>query len=403
MTNDDECEEVVRCNRCGFCLSTCPIYRATGIEASSPRGHNAHLRDLWEEKTELTAEVREHLWECLLCGTCQANCFPAVRTSELVVRERHLLLERFGQPLGQRLLLRYFLQKPGRLSLLGIAVRLGGWIGSQVLRQKVASLPSLSVTRPLHARTKELLSHQKGTGRSLIYFPGCGINHLVPHAGEATLHLLLAQGFQVSVPQVYCCGLPAHSLGDLEAARTLARKNLRVLSQLEAETIVTDCAGCSSFLKDYPRLLTGDSQYEAAAASFSQKVIDLCQLFAPLDFPLHLEDRTITYHDPCHLRHYQGLASPPRSLLQRLKGVWYVELPEAGLCCGGAGTYRLTHPQRSREVLERKLDSLSKTGADVLVTSCPSCILQLSWGIRQRGWTTEVLHLSQVLLQANND
>lgn len=400
MTTDDEPEEGVRCNRCGFCLSTCPIYRATGIESSSPRGHNAHIQDRLEGEVELTTEAGEYLQECLLCGACQSNCFPGVRTPELVVRERYLLQERFGQPLSQRLLVRYFLQKPNRLSLLGKAARWGGWIGSRVRPSKMDSLPSLSFERPLHNRLKEFISPPTGKGRPLVYFLGCGINYLSPQAGEATLRLLLAQGFRVSVPRLHCCGLPAYSLGDLEAARSLARKNLQLLSRLEAESIVVDCAGCSSFLKGYAGLLEGDAQYATAAASFSQKVIDLCQLLAPLDLPLSLENRTVTYHDPCHLRHHQGLLSPPRSLLQSIQGARYVELPEAGLCCGGAGTYRLTHPQLSRQVLERKLDSVSQTGADLLVTSCPACILQLSWGIRQKGWSTEVLHLSQVLFRS---
>lgn len=395
--------EAVRCNRCGFCLSSCPVYRAAGVEGSSPRGHNVHLREMWEGEMAPSPELAGYLRECLLCGTCWSNCFGGVRTHEMVVAARHLLQERFGQPWGQRLFLRHVLPEPRRLSLLFLLMRLGEWVWpagmASVLGAPVGSLPPFPSTS-LRDRISDILKKGAGNqGPSLAYFLGCGINHLLPEAGEATLRLLLAGGFRVQVPPAHCCGLPPYSLGDLGASRALARRNLRWLSRLEVEAIVVDCAGCYSFLQGYPELLASEPELAAQATSLSGKVIELSAFLSSVGPPFARASSPalVTYHDPCHLRQQRGIAAQPRALIRSLEGVRYVEMPQAGLCCGGAGTYRFTHPQRSLQILERKIEGLARSRAELLVTSCPACLIQLSYGVRLKGLPVEVLHLSQLL------
>ena len=105
----------------------------------------------------------------------------------------------------------------------------------------------------------------------------------------------------------------------------------------------------------------------------------------------------MTYHDPCHAARGQGIVKEPRDILKRLPGVVYKELPEADWCCGGAGSYAVAHHALSRNVLDRKMDNLKKTKADVLVTSCPACIIQLSYGVRRHGLNTRVCHISELV------
>ncbi len=110
-----------------------------------------------------------------------------------------------------------------------------------------------------------------------------------------------------------------------------------------------------------------------------------------------MQGRRVTFHDPCHAARGQGLVKPPRELLRRLPGVEFVELPEADWCCGGAGSYALSHYDLAMQVLDRKMANLKKTAADVLVTTCPACIIQLSYGVRRHGLRVEVKHLTEVL------
>ncbi|MBI2876682.1 MAG: (Fe-S)-binding protein, partial [Candidatus Tectomicrobia bacterium] len=388
---------------CGFCLSHCPVYRAVGVEGSSPRGHNVHLRALWEGAMEPSTELAAYLKECLLCGSCWANCFGGVRTHELVAAGRHGLTGRFGQPWGQGLFLRHVLSEPRRLSFFFRLLRLGErhWPADWVrpLGAPAGSSPPLPAS-PLRDRLVEILkSGAENPGPSLAYFLGCGMNHLLPEAGEATLRLLLARGFRVQVPPVHCCGLPPYSLGDLRTAQALARRNLRRLSRLKVEAIVVDCAGCFSFLQGYPELLASEPELAAEAASLAERVVELSAFFSSVGLPSARTSSPmlVTYHDPCHLRHHRGISAPPRSLIRSREGIRYVEMPQPGLCCGGAGSYRLTHPRRSEQILERKLEGLVHSRAELLVTSCPACLIQLSHGVRRTGLPVEVLHLSQLL------
>lgn len=358
---------------------------------------------------EPSPELAGYLQECLLCGTCWANCFGGLKTHELVAAGRHLLRERFGQPWGQRLFLHRVLPKPRRLSLLFHLMRLGERVSTagltHLLGAPPGSLPSFSSTS-LRDRLPEILKKGSGNhGPSLGYFLGCGMNHLLPEAGEATLQLLLAGGFRVQVPPVYCCGLPPYSLGDLKASRALARRNLRLLSRLDVGAIVVDCAGCFSFLQGYPELLASEPELVAEAISLSGKVIELSAFLSSVGLPSARSSyqALVTYHDPCHLRQHRGIFAEPRTLIRSLEGVRYVEMPQAGLCCGGAGTYRFTHFQRSLQILERKIEGLAHSRAELLVTSCPACLIQLSYGVRLKGLPVEVLHLSQLLARGLRD
>ena len=117
--------------------------------------------------------------------------------------------------------------------------------------------------------------------------------------------------------------------------------------------------------------------------------------------PLGELSATVTYHDPCHLgARYQGIVSQPRELIRSVPGVDYRELNEADWCCGAAGSYSFMHNEISMKIVERKAENIEKSGADVLVTECPSCIMQLSLGAKRRGLSTRVLSVSQLIQEA---
>jgi glycolate oxidase iron-sulfur subunit len=113
-------------------------------------------------------------------------------------------------------------------------------------------------------------------------------------------------------------------------------------------------------------------------------------------------DARVTYHDPCHMSRYQNLVSEPREIIQNIPGVEYRELPEAGWCCGAAGTYNLGYYSQSMQVLDRKMDNVKKTKADIVVTTCPACNIQLAYGSRRHGLDCEVLDIADLLDRALN-
>jgi glycolate oxidase iron-sulfur subunit len=254
---------------------------------------------------------------------------------------------------------------------------------------------------PTALRDKPGPTTTKGDGQSLRigYFVGCGMDIMCPEAAEASLRLLRAVGKTVVVLGNSCCGLPAETYGDRSAAQALAENNLGLLASGEFDKIVTDCSSCAAFLKKYPSLFPKDDPRQEAARCVSSRICDIVSFLAATDLPYAAPAETVivTYHDPCHASRGQGLRSEPRQLLRALSGVEYRELPEADWCCGGAGSYAFSHYDLSRKVLDRKMDNVAKTGANVLATSCPACIVHLSYGVRLRGLPIRVCHLSEVL------
>ena len=411
MSINKHYDQIAQCNRCGFCQVACPIFRSTGHESGVARGRLALLRAIIENRLDWSDEIEAPLYDCLLCGACTSNCFPAIPTSDLVIQARSEYLDKVGRKSIHRLLFDKLLPYPRRLHLAARAVALGKNTGTTQLaralgllrifgrdftqaEQIVTHLP----TQAFRARFKP--GNYLGRGRSLRigYFVGCGVDIVSQSAGEATLALLRRFAKAVHILENNCCGLPAWSYGDLEAAQRLAAKHLPLLTSGAFDAIVTDCSSCAAFLKKYPVIIPPDDPRHEAAKAVAALARDTSEWLSPEIAPVSsaVRGKRVTYHDPCHASRGQGLIRQPRELLRRLPGAEFVELPEADWCCGGAGSYAFSHFELATQVLDRKMENLKKTGADVLVTTCPACIIQLSYGVRRHNLNVQVRHLTEL-------
>lgn len=405
-------DEISHCNRCGFCQVACPIFRSTGHERGVARGRLALLRAIIEGRLEWSPEIEAPLFDCLLCGACTANCFPAIPTSELIIKARAQYLEKVGRKSIHRLLFDHLLPYPRRLHLAARAVALGKNTGIADLAQALGLLKIFGrdfaranqiverfPTRSLRDKIKTGAHSGNGPSLRIGYFVGCGVDIISQDAGRATLQLLKKIGRSVEVLDNCCCGLPAWSYGDLKAARKLARRNMEILSNEDLDVIVTDCSSCGSFLKHYPRLFPEDGGQYETAATICARVKDMVQLIHSME-PSKFASKpavTVTYHHPCHAARGQGLTAEPGEILDRLPQVEYRPLTEADWCCGGAGSYAFAHYELSQQVLDRKMNNLKESKADLLVTSCPACIMHLSYGVRKHGLSTKVCHISELV------
>ncbi len=406
-------DEVSKCNKCGFCQAHCPIYDITKNERSVARGHNAHVRKLIEGDLVLNKDFKDPLFECLLCRACVANCFPAVRTDKNVVAGRAEYLKRVGQPKIMKFLFHQLLPSHERLAgyvrlaAYGKNSRIGEftkalgilkWFGRDFDKAEgiIQKLPTSFFRESL---TELVLEAEQPTMR-IAYFVGCGFNFVLPHVSKATVEMLVCHGAKVSVTNNCCCGLPAYGYGDLEAARRMARKNIEVLEALNSDIVVTECGSCSAFLKEYneffedePTMRDRAERLAKRVKGFSEFIYDKLIAFDPSTAaPVKVTD-----HDPGHMSRYQGIVKEPRAILKQIPGVEYVELPEADLCCGAAGTYNVLHYEQSMHILNRKMENLKETGAEVLTTECPGCLIQLSYGVRRAGIPVRVVHIGQLL------
>lgn len=404
--------ELYKCNRCGFCQTRCPLYRVTGKESLVARGHLAHLQAVLNGDLPLEGAIREPLFSCLMCRACTAECPPAIETDRVIVAARADYVGR-RQPALQRLLFRRLLGSP---RMLRAAARTLTRLSRTRLTVFAKLLPLLPGVDQGYAEAPAMLPTPSAflrdrlaarpapscSGDRVTYFPGCGIDYALPEVGSATLDLLEALGCAVDVPENVCCGLPPYSYGDMESARALARRNIRLLSAGGEGPIIADCASCSSFLKDYPRLFSDDDPDRAAAQKLADRVRDVSEFLAEADLRHRLQPlrAVVTYHDPCHLSRYQKIVRQPRDLLRQIPGVEYRELPEADWCCGSAGTYGMSHHDLSMRILRRKMENIRSTGAEFVATACPACIMQLRYGARRFGVQVQVVHLTELLRRA---
>ncbi|MCS7261556.1 MAG: (Fe-S)-binding protein, partial [Anaerolineae bacterium] len=186
--------------------------------------------------------------------------------------------------------------------------------------------------------------------------------------------------------------------------RRLARVNIVLFERLgPLDAIVTDCAACSHTLKEYAALLANEPAFAARAAAFSTLVRDIYEWYDAI-LPATLGRNAtpplrVTIHDACHLANAQGIRAPQRRLLARIRGIEVVEMEAPSACCGSAGIYNITHPAMADRRLARKLDDIRSTGAAVVVTNGPGCLLQLRAAVRARRLPFQVWHISQLLAQ----
>ena len=403
-------ESSLDCVHCGLCLNVCPTYRLTGRENSSPRGRIYLMRGIAEGRVAAGSTVAEELHFCLGCRACESACPSGVEYGAMLEHARSALVESGARRgLGPRLE-RWFLARViararvravffaglGMLQRLRLDVVFGGLLPGALSRAAKAAprVPARRERRPLPACTPA-----EGERRgSVILLEGCVMRETFGHVNRATVLVLARNGYDVLVPEGQgCCGaLQAHA-GDLETARSLARRNLAAWKDTDAEAVISNSAGCGASLRGLAHWLGAD-ELEGLPP-----VKDVCEFLDEVGLRVsmrRLEGR-ICYDDPCHLVHGQGVSSAPRRLLDSIPGFERVELSDPTACCGAAGIYNITHAETSSQVLAPKLDAIEACGADIVATGNPGCMMQIDSGLRARGLEVEVVHPIELIERAS--
>jgi glycolate oxidase iron-sulfur subunit len=392
------------CVHCGLCLNACPTYLELGTEMDSPRGRIYLMKGLEEGTLALDDEVVRHLDLCLGCRACEPACPSGVRYGSLI-EDTRAYIER-AAPRSWRARLRraavlavfpYRRRVRAALGLAQVARGLGLWPLVTRAIDMAALVPPLRSAVPL-----QTFYPAQGRQRARVgLLRGCVGDALFGAVNEAAVRLLTRHGVAVVVPPDQgCCGaLHLHS-GAPESARQLARANLSAFPPDLAAVLVTS-AGCGSAMKEYGDLLSGDAA-ATRAREFAARVRDVTEFLAELALtppPRSLRLRA-TYHDACHLAHAQRVHAAPRRLLAAIPGLELVELGEADVCCGSAGSYNLTEPAMARRLRERKIDHIAATGAACVLVANPGCALQIRAGLEARGLNIRIAHPVELLDEA---
>jgi glycolate oxidase iron-sulfur subunit len=392
------------CVHCGFCLQACPTYLALEDENDSPRGRIVLMRGLLDRSVASDdALARQHMDRCLGCRACETACPSGVPYGQLLEATRATLRSTNPPPLIARIILAVF-ASPG---LLRVALGAGRLARAMGVPHVLSRLPGrigfgmamLGSTRPAF-RVRPYAARGSGEAGPVALLRGCVMEGLQGATNDATARTLTVNGYRiVDVAGQQCCGaLHAHA-GDLATARRLAKANIAAFETAPNALIAVNAAGCGAMLKEYDHLLRDEPAWCDRAAAVARRTRDATELLAsagPKPASLAAPLRA-TYDAPCHLQHAQRITAPPLTVLRAISNLELIPLEDSDQCCGSAGIYNLIEPAVSDAVLAPKLKNIAITGADVVITGNPGCLMQIGAGLHRSGSDTRVVHPIDVL------
>ena len=408
-----------------MCLPTCPTYDATKIERNSPRGRIALMRAIADDRLEASRTFGEEMYFCLGCLACETACPAGVKYGQLFEAAREEaeeagVLRKPARQVIRSLALRGVFTRPRLLRFIGRLL----WLYRASGAQELFRFLRLNTLLPYRWRELERMTPQARAKFSnqlikeaehppgpiahrVAVLTGCVQDIVFSDINRDTVDVLLANGCEVYTPgQQYCCGsLHAHN-GEVSAAKKLARRQIDAFDASRFDAIITNAAGCGSHLKSYGVLLADDPQYSERARAWSAKVRDIHEWLCEIGFRRPAEGkaragkRSVTYHEACHLCHGQKITQPPREILKSIPDLELTELSESTWCCGSAGIYNITQPEMAAQLQKRKMRHIVETGASIVATANPGCLLQLESGARKFSQKIAVRHPISLLAEA---
>ena len=396
------------CTHCGLCLNSCPTYRVLGREMDSPRGRIFMMRQVREEQMPLSEMIADHLYICLDCRACETACPSGVPYGELVEAGRAQVEAAGLTPRRWRvlrwLLNRVILPRPWLTRAVFFLPRLYANSPLRALAAMLprrlhaweAALPRPRAPIPVRELARQAEAPPRRAAPRAMALTGCVMEALLPHLNRATESVLRKAGYELVPAHDGCCGALNVHAGEREAVRGMARATIEAFERSGAEYFVSNSAGCGAQLKEYANLFEQDDPWHERAERFASRVLDVSQALAAQGVAARRAlDAPVTYQDACHLAHAQRIRMEPRHLLRAC----CEDFRELGddQCCGSAGIYNLTHPEVAGELLRQKLDRIEATGARLVVTGNPGCLLHLRRGVAERGMNVDVRHIAEVL------
>jgi len=389
-----------KCVRCGSCRQVCPVFNVTHEEPSVARGKIFLANLINEGKAELDREAAHFFNLCTTCLRCAEICPVMVDYESIIISARALAVEKFGLPAEKKVAVklfsnRKFLEALGKFAspLTKLITKKSRSPQNRLLPLEVPKLgkvllPQLQ-SRPFNEKDRWYPAKGKEKGK-LLFFTGCMFNNFYTKTAENVVKVLNALGYSVFVPrEQFCCGAPAFFSGDLKTFEKMKEKNLEGLSSAEVDAVVTACATCGHVLKrEY-----GELPFEKF--ELVELLFENLEEISKWKYPGKLK---VTWHHPCHIvrgqkipRHY------PIDVLKVLRNVEFVEMPESDNCCGMGGSFKLSHPQISREIQLKKAKNADSTGAEVVLTECPGCVMNIAEGLERVGSKAVSLHIADIL------
>jgi glycolate oxidase iron-sulfur subunit len=401
--------------KCGMCQAVCPVFSETMKEGDVARGKIALLENLSHEMIADAAGVQDKLNKCLLCGSCAANCPSGVKVLDIFFKARVIVNTYMGLSATKKAIFKGLLTKPALFnSVLDVASKFQGVftktanevIGSSCSRINAPVIGERHfmplAKKPLRKLEPALNTRPGKGGYRVAFFPGCVVDKIYPHVGQAILKVLRHHELGIYMPAGQaCCGIPALASGDKESFDKLVKCNLELFEKENFDYLLTPCATCTATIHEIWPLMSGDKSesMKERIAAMAAKVMDVNQFVVDVlkvASPVQGHGQKVTYHDPCHLKKSMKVFEQPRALLKSSSKVEFVEMAEPDRCCGCGGSFNLQHYGLSKDIGKIKRDNIVASGADVVATGCPACMMQISDMLSQHGDKIAVKHVMEI-------
>ena len=420
-------DRLMPCVHCGFCLPACPTYVRLADENDSPRGRLHLMRAVVEGRLSPESDAfQTHIDRCLGCRACEPVCPSSVAYGVLLEAARETVFRARKRPAVVGTLLAVFSSRVWTtwsmrlarvvrgLGLAGLAAR---WIpGNRLFHPIRFGLAMLEASRGRQFRERASSgsgapgASEAGTsagvprwkagdrGRVAI-LRGCVQEGLFARVNDATERVLRANGYEmIEVSGQGCCGALHTHTGDAVGARELARANVQALASAEVDFVAVNAAGCGAALKEYGHLLEADEEYRETAEALAASTRDISELLADDDLRVGAPlPARVTYDAACHLCHAQGLRQEPRALLEAIPELVVLPLQDEEECCGGAGIYGITHAELGSDIGADKVSAVLATGAEIVATGNPGCMMQIGAGLLLEGSDIVARHPVELL------
>ena len=384
-------ENIYKCSKCGLCQKVCPIYKATGNECTLSRGKFTLLNGVIKKHIKMNKDVMKYVDLCLNCNACKNFC-----PSNIDAREIFTSIKAEKENSKRNFFSSHFLLKIG-LNFAAIAFWLYRLLKINKIVNKIANLLIKNgkigrflliidtLSGPNIKRKKQGTETAKAT---VVYFPGCVNKYINTGENNAVLNILEKLNYKVITPNFECCGMSYYSKGQIHEFTNLVNKNLELLPE-RFDFFVTDCASCDFTLSKYEEF--ADKKYLEKAKLIRNKAVSFVELLAKQDNVIkNSTPINVTFHKPCH---FDG---DVKQILSKIENINYVEMKDYDTCCGAAGSFMIKYPQISKDISIEKAQNIVSTNADIVLTSCPSCVVGLKRGLVNIGDTkTKVMNISE--------
>ncbi len=416
-------ERLVTCMKCGMCQAVCPVYGVTTMEADVARGKLALVDNLSHKIIEDPKAVAEKLGRCLLCGSCKANCPSGVPIMDIFLEAKEIVTAYNGLNPIKKLVFQGLLTHP---KLFSFMVDFGSKFQFLALKnnknlQNTACAPLLKkVIGSRHFRKLpkttlltelgEINTTSSSNKAKVLFYPGCLGDKFYINVSKASLKILKHHDVGVILAKnMACCGIPAIASGDIKGMLEQTRINLEILRQYDFDYLVTACGSCTSTIKElwphYTERLGEKTKKEAE--EIAKKTLDISDFLInvlKIDTVYKENDSQdkvqITYHDSCHLKKSLNITQEPRDLLALNQKYELTEMNEADRCCGCGGSFTLFHYDLSYQIGQRKRENILDSGAKIVTTGCPACMMQLEDVLSQNNDQVEVKHVVEIYAES---